>query len=67
MSHIIKTHAVKTLLHTLTSSRIITIHGDCGEPLLEATSVRKVCSSQFISKGRHPEMLVSRSLQVEVW
>ena len=36
--------------------RIITIQEDGGGPLLEATSARKVCS-----KGRHLEMLVSRS------
>ena len=34
MSHIIKTYAVKILLHAWTSSRIITIHRDRGEPPL---------------------------------
>ena len=38
---------VISLLQALGSIRIITVHVDGGGPLLEATSVRKVCSSNI--------------------
>ena len=40
-------YTVKSLLQARASIRIITIHGNGGGPLLEATSVRKVCSSNL--------------------
>ena len=51
---------VKSLLEAWASVRIISFHRDGDWPLLEATSVTKV-KLQFIGKGRHLEMLVSRS------
>ena len=36
------------LLQARASSRIISVHGDRGGPLLEATSARKVCSSNSL-------------------
>ena len=52
-------YTVKIILEARASIRIITFHGDGDGPLLEATSVRKV-KLQFIGKGHHLEMLVSR-------
>ena len=39
-----RVHTVKPLLQAQASVRIITVHGDGGGPLLEATNERKVCS-----------------------
>ena len=59
LSHILG-HTLKILLEARAFIRIIPFHGDGDGPLLEATSVRKV-KLQFIGKGCHLEMLVSRS------
>ena len=40
-------NTVKSLLQAWASIRIITVHRDRGGPLSEATSARKVCSSNL--------------------